>query len=80
MSKLLRPAIEIGILTLFFSILKGVIVSLVDSESFFIDLGIILESLIIALIVELVFLDARKHGTKDRNNSGAQRKNEKPDI
>ncbi|MFI8668180.1 hypothetical protein ACIGGE_17290 [Qipengyuania sp. NPDC077410] len=65
MSKLLRPAIEIGILTLFFSILKGVIVSIVDSESFYIDLGIILESLVIALIVELVFLDARKNGTKD---------------
>lgn len=65
MSKLLRPAIEIGILTLLFSILKGVIVSIVDSESFYIDLGIILESLVIALIVELVFLDARKNGTKD---------------
>jgi hypothetical protein len=64
-SKLLRPAIEIGILTLLFSILKGVIVSIVDSESFYIDLGIILESLVIALIVELVFLDARKNGTKD---------------
>ena len=65
MSKLLRPAIEICILTLLFSILKGVIVSIVDSESFYIDLGIILESLVIALIVELVFLDARKNGTKD---------------